>query len=192
MTGRTHDLAAFTGLSIAFAVLPLQAMTLATLLTAIGFNFIGGLFPDLDQPTAKLWERLRGGTLISRLITPVMGGHRLISHSIVGVVLTGFILEFLLSMLGRVLLVDMTIVWWAFMIGMISHLVIDMFTKEGVPWLFPVPWGFGIPPLKMLRIKTGGVLEKSFIFPGLMIVNAYLFYTHYLKVLDFLRIYVKY
>lgn len=192
MTGRTHDLAAFTALSLAFAYLPLQTMTLATLVTSIGFNFLGGLFPDMDQPTGELWERLRGGRIFSRLFTPLLGGHRLISHSIVGVFLTGYILELALNLLGKVLLVDMYIVWWAFMLGMLSHLFIDMFTKEGVPWLFPIPWGFGIPPLKALRIKTGGILEKSLIFPILMVINGYIFYTHYLKLLDFLRNFVQY
>lgn len=190
MTGRTHDLAAFTALTAAFAYLPLTQMSLATLFTAIGANFVGGLAPDLDNSTASLWKQIRGGTFIGKILAPVLGGHRLISHSLVGLFLTGFILEKILQALGTILLVDMSVVWDAFMIGMISHLFMDMLTKEGIPLLFPLPWNIGIPPLASLRIKTGGLIEKSIIYPGLMILTGYLMYLHYAKILDFFRHYI--
>jgi len=121
------------------------------------------------------------------LVTPFLGGHRLISHSILGVILFGLVSREILRLTGDILLVDMDIVWWSFMIGFVSHLLIDMLTKEGVPWLFPIPIHFGIPPLKFLRIKTGGLTEKSFIFPGLLLINAYLYYTHYSVFLTFIK-----
>ena len=55
--------------------------------------------------------------------------------------------------------------------GFVSHLIMDTFTKEGVPWLFPIPIRFGIPPFSFLRLKTGGMLEKTFVFPGLILLN---------------------
>jgi membrane-bound metal-dependent hydrolase YbcI (DUF457 family) len=58
--------------------------------------------------------------------------------------------------------VDTDLVWWAFMIGMFSHLVMDSFTKEGVPWLLPIPIKFGFPPLKRLRVTTGKLGEAVF------------------------------
>ena len=85
----------------------------------------------------------------------------------------------------------MDIVWWAFMIGFVSHLVMDTFTKEGVPWLFPIPIRFGIPPFSFLRVKTGGMLEKSFIFPGLILLNFYIYYANYGKFLEFFKQYIK-
>jgi inner membrane protein len=78
-------------------------------------------------------------------------------------------------------------VWWSFMIGFISHLIMDTFTTEGVPWLFPIPLKFGIPPFRFSRIKTGGVVEKSFVFPGLLLINAYLVYANYQKFLEFIH-----
>jgi hypothetical protein len=63
----------------------------------------------------------------------------------------------------------------------------DLFTRDGVPLLFPIPLRFGIPPLGFLRIKTGGLVEKSFVFPVLIFLNGTLYYLHYEEVLIFLR-----
>lgn len=187
MTGRTHDLAAFTALGYVLVTTPVAQMSLATALVAFSANMIGGLAPDLDQSTASLWRRIRGGSILGKVISPLIGGHRFLSHSIIGVVLTGFILSALLKLMEQVLIVDMNIVWWAFMIGFISHLIMDLFTRDGVPLFFPIPFRFGIPPLGFLRIKTGGLVEKSFVFPILIFLNGTLYYLHYEEVLLFLR-----
>lgn len=191
MTGRTHDLAAFTALTYIVAAIPLQHISLATVLVAFSANLIGGLTPDIDQPTADLWHRIPAGSIIGRLVTPLLGGHRYISHSLLGVFLFGFLLQYILSLARHVILVDMEIVWWAFMIGYISHLIMDTFTIEGVPWLFPVPLRFGIPPFRFLRIRTGGIIEKAVIFPGLLFLNGYLFYSQYTKFLTLLQNYLR-
>ncbi|MEK9201137.1 MAG: metal-dependent hydrolase, partial [Patescibacteria group bacterium] len=161
MTGRTHDLVAFTGMIMVLAYLPVTDMSLATAVVGFGANMLGGLGPDLDEATADIWDKLRGGSLISRIISPLLGGHRLISHSILGMWLIGIGLKWLLAKIGAVLIVDMNIVWWAFMIGYASHLISDMLTKEGVPLLFPIPIKFGFPPFKALRITTGKIMEKA-------------------------------
>lgn len=191
MTGRTHDLAAFTALTFVIVTQPLQEMTLATAIVAFSANMIGGLAPDIDQPTAKLWGDFRGGSIIGRLVHPLFGGHRFISHSIIGLFLFGIVTKYLLSLVGSVVLVDMEIVWWAFMIGMVSHLIMDTLTEDGVPWLFPIPWKIGFPPFRFMRIKTGSVIEKSFIFPMLLIANIYMIWVNYGKILDMFRHYIK-
>lgn len=187
MTGRTHDLAAFTALNIVIATQTLPTVSLATALVSLGANMVGGLAPDIDQPTAELWRKLPAGTIFGKILSPVLGGHRLISHSIVGIFLFGFIARFILNAASTVVLVNMNIVWASFMIGFISHLLMDTLTREGVPWLFPIPLRIGIPPLKFLRIKTGGLVEKSIIFPGLLLLNFYLYYTNYSTFLNFFR-----
>lgn len=191
MTGRTHDLAAFTALNIIFVTQPIPEMTLATAFVAFSANMIGGLAPDLDQPTSKLYRRVRAGSLLGKAVSPLFGGHRFISHSVLGIFLFGFILDVLLGGLSEILLVDMHVVWWAFMIGFVSHLLIDTITKDGVPWLFPIPIRFGVPPIKALRMKTGGLFEKSFIFPGLLFVNGVIIYQNYTTYLTFLRYYLN-
>ena len=184
MTGRTHDLAAFTALSLVIANYPLPHISLATGLVAFSANMIGGLAPDSDQPTGDLWHKLPAGGLYAKLITPFFGGHRYISHSLLGVILFGAVSYWILKLASSVVLVDMSIVWWAFMIGFISHLVMDTFTHEGVPWFFPIPWKIGFPPIADLRLKTGGFLEKSIVFPGLILFAAFIFYNNYSKFLS--------
>ncbi len=191
MTGRTHDLAAFTALNLIVATQSIPQMSLATVIVAVSANLVGGLAPDIDQPTADLWNRLPGGSVVGRMVTPMLGGHRFISHSILGIVAFGFGLNWLLQAIKNVLIVDMNVVWWAFMIGFISHLLMDMLTREGVPWLFPLPIHFGIPPFKFLRIPTGGLIEKSIIFPALMIGNIYIYYHYHDRFLDLLRHYIQ-
>lgn len=191
MVGRTHDLAAFTTLTYIVATQPLKSMSLATLITAFSANMIGGLAPDIDKATSDFWNHVPAGFIFGKLFSPVFGRHRFISHSIVGIVIFGFGLQYLLGLLSKVLIVDMSIIWWAFMIGFVSHLIADSLTKDGVPWLFPIPIHLGFPPFKFLRMKTGGLIEKGIIFPGLIFLNIYLYYSNYSKFLDFLRHFIK-
>ncbi len=190
MTGRTHDLAAFTALSYIVASKQLPEITLATALVSLSANFIGGLTPDIDQPTADLWHRLPAGSIIGRVLSPLLGGHRFISHSLLGILLFGLGARYLLQVIGTVLLVNMHYVWYAFMIGYISHLIMDTFTHEGVPWLFPLPLKIGIPPIKLLRIKTGGLIEKAVVFPLLLVTNIYIYYVYHNQFLLFFHHYI--
>src|SRR6266705_2851806 len=127
MTSRTHDLAAFTVLGLIIVSIPLQKMTLGTGLFAIAANLIGGIAPDIDQPTAPFWRNLPIGHLFGKVVDPLLlGGHRFISHSIAGMILFGtgwyYFLQFLKPSLPTI---NMDIVWWAFIIGFISHLAMD-------------------------------------------------------------------
>lgn len=187
MTGRTHDLGAFTALHVLVATQPIVDISMATAIVTFGANFFGGLAPDIDQPTADFWQKIRGGSVFSRFIAPFFGGHRFLSHSLLGVFLWGIILwRILLAMQGTVL-VDMNIVWYGFMSGYVSHLLLDMLTLDGVPWLFPLPFSFGIPPFRFLRIKTGGFIEKTVIFPCLIAINVYLFSLYSQKYIQILE-----
>lgn len=190
MTGRTHDLAALTALTVVIATQPLSPISIGTLFTAIAANLIGAAAPDLDQPTGKLWRKFPAGTIIGKILNPFFGAHRSISHSLLGVIIFAFISRELLRYINTFLLVDMDIVWLAFILGLLSHLIADTLTKEGVPWLFPIPFRFGFPPLRRLRITTGKILESSFVFPLLLLFNAYIIYSNYEKFWDFLKNYI--
>lgn len=191
MTGRTHDLAAFTAINIYVATQTVPKMTLATAIVAFGATMIGGLMPDIDDATSDFWDKIPAGSFIGRVIHPLIGHHRMISHSLVGIFITGFIVKYLLTLINSVLLVDMNIIWWTIMISYLSHLIMDSLTKEGLPWFFPIPIRFGFPPIKLLRIKTGGIIENFIVFPGLFIINGYYIYTHYKMYFLFLKSFVK-
>lgn len=183
MTGRTHDLSAFTALVMVLATQEIPQMTLATAIVGFGAVMIGGLTPDIDEPAAEFWSKLPAGSIIGRIIKPFMGGHRVISHSLLGVFIIGWLMKFLLEKISGVLVVDMGIVWFCFMLGYVSHLVVDSLTKEGVPWFFPIPLKIGFPPFKFMRITTGSTTEKAIIFPGLLLINCYIIYPNYGKFL---------
>lgn len=192
MTGRTHDMAAFTALSVIVVTHPLPEITLATGLVAITANMIGGIAPDIDQPTAPFWRNLPIASIFGRFFGRILGGHRFLSHSILGVFIFGIGWHYILEILRPSFpYLDMTVIWWAFMIGFVSHLIMDTFTQEGVPWLLPLPYKFGIPPIKALRIVTGSFAERFLVFPGLIILNAFIFYQHYEKIKTLLHSYLK-
>jgi inner membrane protein len=192
MTGRTHDLAAITVLGAVVLAQPPHSVTLATGLVAVFANLIGGIAPDIDQPTAPLWRNLPIGTFFGRFFDRLLGGHRFITHSLLGAGLLGWLVGLLLQFFQPVMHgVDTNLVWWAFMIGVFSHLVMDSFTKEGVPWLLPIPFKFGFPPLKSLRLTTGKYVELFIVFPALLAINGWIYYTHYPQVLEILHKYIR-
>lgn len=188
MLARTHDLAAITALGVVVLLQPERSMTLSTAIAAVFANLIGGITPDVDQPTAPFWRNLPIGSIFGRMFGRLLGGHRFLTHSILGLALFGFAVHWLLIFVQPLLgAINIGLVWWAYMIGMFSHLVMDSFTKEGVPWLLPIPIKFGIPPIKHVRITTGKAMETFLVFPGLLTFNA-LFYAHnYQRLLDILR-----
>lgn len=180
MVGRTHDLAAASLLGVCILLVPIPTVTLGTALLAILANQIGGIAPDIDQPTAPFWRNLPIGGPIGKIFNKMLGGHRFLTHSLIGLGLLGLLAYYLLQLLQPILLhVNIAIVWIAFIIGMVSHLIMDSFTKEGVPWLLPIPIKFGIPPIKSLRITTGKTVETLIIFPGLILIDIWLCTSHY-------------
>lgn len=188
MIARTHDLAAITCLAIIVLLLPTWTVTLSTAMAAVLANLIGGITPDIDQPTAPFWRNLPIGGVAGRMMGRLLGGHRFITHSILGLLLFGFLVHWLLIFLRPILgTINIDVVWAAFMVGMLSHLVMDSFTKEGVPWLLPIPIKFGFPPLRSLRITAGKTFETLLVFPGILLFNI-IFYAHnYQHILDILR-----
>lgn len=188
MTARTHDLAAITALGLSALVFPIPELTLATALVTLLANQIGGICPDIDQPTAPLWRNLPIGRLFGKTFDLLVGGHRFLSHSLLGMALFGFLAKLLLQFLQPIMPhVDVQLVWYGFMIGILSHLVMDTLTKEGVPWLLPIPIKFGIPPVKAFRVTTGKNVEKLLVFPVLLAIDVWLFASHYTVLLGFVH-----
>jgi inner membrane protein len=193
MTGRTHDTAAITFLAIALIFYPVdKGITLATALVAILANQIGGLAPDIDQPTAPFWRNLPIFRIFGRFGAKLLGGHRFLTHSLLGAALVGYAAHWLLKFLQPIMpTVDAYLVWWAFMIGIISHLIMDTFTKEGVPWFLPLPFKLGIPPLRSLRLTTGKWVENLVVFPLLIVLLFLIVGAYYNEIVSFIHTEVK-
>lgn len=190
MTARTHDLAAFTALNLVIISQPLPQISLSTAIASFGMCFIGGLAPDLDQSTSQFWNKIPAGGILGRIINPLIGAHRHLSHSLLGIIIFGLGVRYLLNLGSTTFLVDMNIVWFAFMIGLISHFIMDSLTTEGIPWFLPIPVKIGFPPFRGLRIKTGGLVEKFIVFPLLFFANVYFFITYYPLYLAILKTFV--
>lgn len=73
------------------------------------------------------------------------------------------------------------------MIGYFSHLFMDMFTREGVPLLLPIPVKFGLPPFKRLRMTTGKAIETWVVFPTLILVNIALYSMNHTEVIALVK-----
>ena len=189
MRARTHDVAAATALLGVVVALPeLPTVTLSTVVAALIANQIGGIIPDIDQPTAPLWRNLPIGGLFGKVVGKMLGGHRFLTHSLLGLALVGLASQALLLFIHPLLPhVQTQYVWWALMIGMVSHLVMDTFTKEGVPWLLPIPVKFGIPPLRRLRVTTGKWTENFIVLPLLIIIAGIICALYYTPLLAFLH-----
>jgi len=180
MTARTHDTAALALLMSIIIIYPPSSMTVATALAAVLANQLGGIAPDIDQPTAPLWRNLPVGRYLGKIFGVLIGGHRFLSHSLLGLglfaVVARLLLDFFQPLMPRV---DIGFVWVAFIIGMISHLLMDSLTKEGIPLLLPIPIKFGFPPVRAWRITTGKAVEMYIVLPVLIVLTVWLAATHY-------------
>jgi len=180
MTARTHDLAAITALAVVALIYDPGSLTLSTVLVGLLANQLGGIAPDIDQPTAPFWRNLPEGHFVGKFFGRLLGGHRFISHSLLGFALFAWLCNLLLHFLHPIMPhVDIMLVWYAFLVGYASHLVMDSFTKEGVPWFLPIPFKIGFPPLRKFRITTGKSVEALIIFPGLLLIAIVLFARNY-------------
>ncbi|QQS18635.1 metal-dependent hydrolase [Candidatus Saccharibacteria bacterium] len=188
MTARTHDTAALLALISYVIVVPPGKMTLATGLAAVLANQLGGIAPDIDQPTAPLWRNIPIGRYFGRIFGALVGGHRFFCHSILGVAVFGALSMLLLQFLQPIMPnIDINFVWVAFLTGVVSHLIMDSLTKEGVPWLLPIPYKFGFPPIRSWRVTTGKWVENIIILPGLIALTTWLCATNYTTLADLIQ-----
>jgi inner membrane protein len=152
-------------------------MNFQTLGLGVLASLLGGLAPDLDQVGSGLWRKLPGGWFVDNIFNFVLiGGHRAISHSLIGIFLAHHIFGFILTPLVSPYNLNGDLIQWAFTIAYTTHLVMDSLTVEGVPWLWPVPIKWGVPPLKAFRIVTGSKTEKLLVEPVLLAALVFIYY----------------
>lgn len=186
MVARTHDAFAFACLTTAAVYFPPQNLNIPTLFSCLVGNVIGALIPDLDQATNRLWDLLPAGNLVGRVFRRLFLSHRTLSHSLLGLVLFYKILEFVLPKILNPEYVNVEYVFISMMIGIVSHLVGDAITREGIPLFFPIKWKFGIPPIAKLRFVTGNWFENFIVLPLIAVYIVWFVNDHqesFLKIL---------
>lgn len=114
------------------------------------FSYFGSLLPDIDMRGSYISKRFPN-------IHKKMGKklrHRSFTHSLIFICILSFLGDFLLKYS------DNNIVFLCLIsgiiIGNISHICLDLLTKEGVELLYPITINFSL-----LSIKTSSKLEKS-------------------------------
>lgn len=115
---------------------------------------LAGSLPDIDHTKSKIGRRL---FLFSWIINLIFG-HRKLIHSI--------IFATFLSLAIRIFFGDY---WAPFYIGYLSHLFLDLLTKQGLQVFYP--YNFKISGF----IKTNGLVEKSFLLLLLILNAAHIF-----------------
>lgn len=191
MTSRTHDIFAFASLITVAANYPPLTLNAATLITSSVGSVIGSLLPDIDQASNRLWDLLPAGHVFGRLLKKLFLHHRTISHSLLGIFLVDKILNWVLPKVLNPNFINVQIVFWALMIGYLSHLLLDFFTEEGIPLLFPLKIMVGFPPIPSWRIKTGKWFEKFVVFPLIIFYLVWFVGNNSGKIVEILRLVVR-
>jgi len=189
MTAVTHQMMALlAALWVLISVTPSSPGVLVAIMAVVAV-MIGALTPDLDQPTANVWRRMLGGKIIGNVFQAFSGGHRHMTHSLLGIVGIGWLLWLGIH---RYLQPDFwkqsELLWRAFMIGYISHPIADTLTDRGVPWLWPLRWHVRIPPgPEELRVTTDSWVERILVRGAVMLAIGLLLVSRWSPVLDFFK-----
>lgn len=128
----------------------------------IATSTFGSLVPDIDHQNSYIGTRAR---LTSKVVNSLCG-HRGVTHS--PMVVSTFM--FLAYCLFAEFVAKGAVVDYAFLgllIGMLSHMFLDMLTKGGIPLWYP----FTKKKVSLTGMKTGSIYESFFL--GLMVLSCF-------------------
>lgn len=149
MTGKTHIVG---GVASCMAIASVTSHEPATLVVA---GAVGGLLPDICHGGSKIGRKL---PILSKIVNTVFG-HRTFTHSLLFLLLAWIALE---------IFIPIDAVKVGVLVGMISHLILDAATKNGIKLLYP----FKITVRFPITTKTGGVVEYIVLF-ALTLITVY-------------------
>lgn len=121
-----------------------------------GGLMFGAMIPDIDHTGSKIG---RAVPLLDDIISTVFG-HRTFTHSLLFLILASLLFH------------------WAswpesfefgIIMGMLSHVLLDMLTKDGIKFLWPFPVTVRIP----FGISTGGIFEQGFYTMLIVFIGYY-------------------
>ena len=178
--GITHQMIALLATLWFLIQYPIQLGPLFGILALIAV-MIGALTPDIDQPTANIWKKFIGGRTTGNIMRALFGGHRHLTHSIIGILLIGKLTHWIATSLIHPAYTEHAfIIWIAFMIGYISHPIADTLTDNGVPWFWPLKVHIKIPPgPEELRVTTNSFVERIIVRGGVIAATVLLLSNHW-------------
>lgn len=157
MLGNTHIVGGITA-SLAFSQFSNENP-----FVLVGAGVIGALLPDICHGGSKIGRMFP----ISSKIVNKLFGHRSFTHSLIFVLLIAVIMDTFVPYRSLTI---------GILLGVASHLILDMGTKKGIKLFFPIKISVRFP----LTIKTGSKVERV-IFALLCMLSLYFVYE---KLLD--------
>ncbi len=187
MMATTHQMIALLAALWLLIQYPISPGITIAILTIIAV-MIGALTPDLDQPTANIWKRVLGGRAVGNMFQWFSGGHRHMTHSLIGITLIGWATHWIATnLISPEFTRQALVIWTGFMIGYISHPIGDTLTDQGVPWLWPFHLKIKIPPgPEEVRVTTDSWVERLIVRGGLIVAMALLLTQHWQVLKNFL------
>jgi inner membrane protein len=152
MTGKTHIIGGLAA-SLAFA-----QVTSYDPVLLVGAGVIGAIIPDICHGGSKVG---RAFPVVSKVIN-VLFGHRSFTHSLLFLVIMAFLMNSFVTNES---------VTAGVLVGMASHLVLDMATRNGIKLLFPLKIRVRFP----LTTRTGGTVEYM-VLAALSLLSVYFGY----------------
>jgi len=159
MQGNTHIVGGITA-SLAFA-----QFSNDNPLVLVGAGVIGALLPDICHRGSKIGRKF---PIVSKLVNMVFG-HRSFTHSLLFLLFMSLVLHSF---------VPYKAISIGIIIGMASHIVLDMCTKKGVKLFFPATISIRFP----LTTKTGSKVENV-VLMLLSMLSIYLSYELIVKLI---------
>lgn len=152
MTGNTHIIGGIAA-SLAFA----QVSNYNPVIL-VGAGVVGALLPDICHGGSKIGRTFK----ITSKIVNTLFGHRSFTHSL--------LFLFLMAVLMNTYIPNESITA-GILVGMASHYVLDMATKNGIKLLFPLKITVRFP----ITTRTGGKVEDV-VFGILSLLTVYFGY----------------
>ncbi len=152
MTGKTHIIGGLAA-SLAFA-----QVTSYDPVLLVGAGVIGAVLPDICHGGSKIG---RAFPVVSKVIN-ILFGHRSFTHSLLFLVLMAVLMDSFVTNES---------VTAGILVGMGSHLVLDMATKNGIKLLFPLTNRVRFP----ITTRTGGAVEHV-VLVALSLLSVYFGY----------------
>ncbi len=154
MTYKTHFLGGICAVAMVNTVVPMDNV----LLTAAVGGF-AALVPDMDKAESKIGNKLGA---LSEMIESTFG-HRGFIHTPILYVVLFLLMGSLPSFISI-----------GFLVGALSHLVLDTFNRTGIMWLFPLTK----KKFSLASVKTRSGAETMFCV-GMLAVSTFMVFNYF-------------
>ncbi|ATY57633.1 TPA: metal-dependent hydrolase [Staphylococcus argenteus] len=160
MTGKTH---ASCGMLVGAITTQYFQTDIFSSVTIIILATIASLLPDICHTQSKIGRRFKLASFLIRLIF----GHRTFTHSILFIGIITILLHIIQTPSYYMV---------AIIIGLLSHVILDMMTPKGVKLFYPLPFNVRFP----IQFKTGGLVDLS-LATALMVGTVYVLFQPFIN-----------